>query len=415
MKPFLNEQLRRSLLLEIASGFYPEGGRFLSNRKVCRMWKVSETTAKRSFAALVADRLLEVRPRSGYRIAQGARRRALLYLHRTQAQSLPPPLTWESKRFGLRTGGRNRRRLAVVFDGIAARQQQPASLSPSVVSSSLLCARAFFEEGTRRNLEILIYLNNGARSSPAEIVDSLFRQAPDGVAVFRRGYAPSLHYMPIRELARSLPVISVFEPAPEAEIPSICINNVGTGYDAACILIRNGHRRFAFLSSRPESRFIAERFEGFEMAVRESGAGEPEPRKLYLPRRREPAGGTRRKLRALFADRTRRPTAVFSPNVAGILQLRAILAEARCRVPGDVSVIACASSILVPRKTFPYDLMDLDFAAIGHEAFALLTDLIEGRPVERTVLFDPPHRFRGSTGRFRERAGSTVPPAELTR
>ncbi len=401
MKPFLNEQLRRSLLLEIASGFYAEGCRFLSNRRICRLWKVSETTVKRSLAALVADNLLEVRPRSGYRVAPGARRRALLDLHHTQTQSLPPPLTWESKRFGLLAADRKQRRLAVVFDGIAGRQRQPDSRVPTVVSSSLLCARAFFDEATRRNLEILFFLNNGTRSTRDEIAATLQCQGPDGVAVFRRGYAPSLQYMPLKQLARKLPVISVFEPAPEAETPSICINNVGTGYDAARLLTTEGHRRLAFLSARPESRFIAERFEGFEMAVREAGASAPELTRIHLPRHREPTGAARRKLRNLFAEKSLRPTALFSPNVAGILNLRSILVEARCRVPADLSIIACASSTLMPRKDFPYDLMDIDFTAIGREAFTRLLDLIDGRPVERTILFDPDHQTRGSTRRLR--------------
>ncbi len=401
MKPFLNEQLRRSLLLEIASGFYAEGRRFLPNRKICRLWKVSETTAKRSLAALVADNLLEVRPRSGYRIAPGARRRALLDLHNTQAGSLPPPLTWESKRFGLLAAHRERRRVAVVFDGIAGRPQQPGTQVPTVVSSSLLCARAFFEEATRRNLEILFFLNNGTRVSRDEIAASLELQAPDGVAVFRRGYAPSLHYMPLKRIARTIPVISVFEPSSDTEIPSICVNNVGTGYDAARILADHGHRRLAFLSTRPESRFIAERFEGFEMAVRENKTLELQ--KLSLPGRPS-QGAAHRKLVALFKDRSARPAALFSPNVACLLNLRPVLAEARCRVPSDVSVIACASSTLMPRKAFPYDLMDLDFSAFGQEAFARLIDLIDGRPVERTILFDPTLHLRGSTRKAREKA-----------
>jgi DNA-binding LacI/PurR family transcriptional regulator len=394
MKPLLNEQLTRSLLVELASGFYGDGQRFLSNRKICRLWGVSETTAKASLATLVGEGLLLAVPRSGYRLAQGARGNALLLLHKRSVPHLPPPERWESKRYGLR-GARAIRRIAAVIDGVSDAKPLAYRDVPPVASSGLLCARAFFDAAVRADFEILLYLNDGAPDSPASLVQTLLAAQPEGVAIFRRTSSRSLCPLTIPLLAANIPVVSVFDDCRETPAISININNVGTGYEAGQHLLRLGHRRFAFIMTLPEADMARERLEGFRKALEEAGAP-TSLQVLEVPRHGPVSAVQAAALRQAFAGAHERPTAVFSPVVAGMAQLEQVLVEAGCRVPEDVSILVCASSALLSKETFPYDLMDIDFAAISQAAFLLLTSIMSGMPVDRGQLFTPSYCPRGS-------------------
>jgi DNA-binding transcriptional regulator YhcF (GntR family) len=107
MKPFLHEKLTKALLAEMASGYYSEGTRFLSRRKICNIWNVSEPTAKNSLRNLVQAALLTPSHRSGSILTPGFQRRALLILHKVSGTGLVPARNGESKRMALLRGQRN--------------------------------------------------------------------------------------------------------------------------------------------------------------------------------------------------------------------------------------------------------------------------------------------------------------------
>lgn len=402
MKPFLYEQLTRSLLAEMASGFYSEGMRFLSNRRICRMWAVSETTAKQSLAWLVNEDLLRARPRSGYTLPPGFRRRALLLLHKYPQAHLPPPVTWEDKRRQLlhREEDSRHARLAVVFDGVEVRSVAASRTLPKMRLSSSECARGFFSEAVRSKCEIVFYLNNGQPAQQNAIARALLEDGIDGAAFFRRGPRGDLSRI-IAPLADArVPVVSVFDDCKGANVASIDVNDIAIGYTAAQCLLAMGHRRLAFLIPARGYDWMRERCEGFQIALAEAGIETP-VQWIHLPVAREIDGRRAQTLQRVFTGNPSRPTAVFSPSVLLVEKIVPFLASLRLRVPRDISLIACGSADLLPKKKFPYDLMNIDFAEIGRTAFASLFDLIAGKPVNRTLRIDPPYLRRGSVTRAR--------------
>ena len=83
MSLMVADRLFGALLVEMASGHYAEGERFLSHRRIMRQWRVAAATANRALELLRAVNVVRVRDRSGHYLPEGFRERALLALHRT--------------------------------------------------------------------------------------------------------------------------------------------------------------------------------------------------------------------------------------------------------------------------------------------------------------------------------------------
>src|SRR5690606_38095976 len=112
----IHVQLRNSLLFEAIGGGYRAEQRFLSNRKICRYWKVSDTTTRKALRWLVAEGILRARAQSGYFLRSGYEKRALLLLHKHTRNKLPSPASLATSRFQYLPGsGRKERRVALIW------------------------------------------------------------------------------------------------------------------------------------------------------------------------------------------------------------------------------------------------------------------------------------------------------------
>lgn len=99
MKPFLYQRLIRSLLLEVASGLFPERTPFLSFRQIGAGWNVSRDTIEVTLDFLVEQEILESRNRSKFKLRPGAVQRARLMLGDCEG---PAPLRFSMIARGLR-------------------------------------------------------------------------------------------------------------------------------------------------------------------------------------------------------------------------------------------------------------------------------------------------------------------------
>src|SRR5690606_7097260 len=100
---------------------------------------------------------------------------ALLQLHKRKTPHLPPPSTWNTKRRQLRSVRSNRRPIAVIIDGAENPRSQPHHQIPPLVSSALICARAFSQAASLHRRQVLFYINNGASRIQNEIVESVLQ------------------------------------------------------------------------------------------------------------------------------------------------------------------------------------------------------------------------------------------------
>ncbi|MBV8749398.1 MAG: LacI family DNA-binding transcriptional regulator [Candidatus Eremiobacteraeota bacterium] len=135
---------------------------------------------------------------------------------------------------------------------------------------------------------------------------------------------------------RRIPVVELLRQSPEAQFDAVLSDD----YEGAATLTRHllalGHRRIAMLTGPATFSTTRSRVDGYRMALREAGFGPNDEFVLYGSY--TPACG-HDATRAVLA-RTPRPTAIFSsgsPLTNGVLRA---LAEARVRVPGDLSVVA---------------------------------------------------------------------------
>lgn len=392
----LHGQLTQSLVAELASGAYAEGRRFLSNRKICRLWNVSETTAKRSLACLVRDGFLAARDRSGYYVQPGAQKLALLSLHREPAAKLPLPLTWDVKKFQLRSASASRPiQIAVILGGQTDLPVEGVEGLPMPHRfQELNYAASLFQEASRHSCHVRFYVDTGNAARRRAIAAQIIARPPAGVIAFRR----LLSYAPLRPMiapivAANLPVVTVFDDCEQLNVASININNIAVGYEAARRLLRLGHRRIAVLLPRIQNRYFNDRAQGARMAL--ADAGRPDARleilRLALADPIPPA------IVKQFCQPDRRPTAVIVTVASLFRQLWPVVQRRRLRVPRDLSIVMCAGRTRLPEYQRSFDTLKIDFAALGRLAFTHLMKFREGRLAERALALDLSYVRAGST------------------
>lgn len=158
----IHVQLRNALLLECASGKFSVGQRFYSNRKICHLWKVSNTTATSSIEWLVAMKIIKPRPRSGYYMLPQAGRRARLLLHKEPEVSLPSPQVFSTRRFQMmqQSTSRRPRKLALVVYG---EEPSHGSLETGSTNPARLneWCRSFFEGALAKGYGFQAFINDG--------------------------------------------------------------------------------------------------------------------------------------------------------------------------------------------------------------------------------------------------------------
>lgn len=394
MRVHLHTQLTQALLAELASALYPPGARFLSNRKICRHWRVSEPTAKTSLGWLVRQGLVVVRPRSGYYVRTDSQKRALLFLHRRPQGQLAPTPTWEAGRFRILAPLPSaKRKIGVVLAGHPLGHQGGDRLPPSGSVSSFAVAQGVFHEANRRGVSLVFFIDDGNARRRQLISHELIRQKVAGVVAFRRLNS----YVPLRPLLdpllkANLPVVAGFDDCEGIRAFSINVNNVGIGSEIAHRFLRLGHRRLAILLPKVRGNYFADRAAGCHMAVKGSGLKDVRLQVLRMTfgRSEEP------RLKALLKDPCRRPTAILVSAMSLLPALWRVVRRLRLRVPKDLSLAAVSGVATIPEVKRPLDMFRLNFHRIGQEALSRLLDCLDGRPVEHARLISPPYLARGT-------------------
>ncbi|TCS60939.1 LacI family DNA-binding transcriptional regulator [Varunaivibrio sulfuroxidans] len=131
------------------------------------------------------------------------------------------------------------------------------------------------------------------------------------------------------------PYILIYNQFSLAARPSVTVDNVAAGHDAAEALIGLGHRRLGMISgSFGASDRARARRDGFVRAARDAALAEPVVREVDFLTMNVDAI-----LDDVFKDRSRAPSALFCSNDLLAISLIGALRRRGVRVPDDVSVI----------------------------------------------------------------------------
>ncbi len=401
MKPFLYERLIRSLLIEISSGLYGEGDRFLSIRKICGDWAVGQKTVDRALAVLVARGILCGSNRSRYRLATGAINLARIALRDYPADALPPPQKWRERKRALAGKAKIQGvRIAAILDrsseyDLIRREGLPTALSFAAFKQGVerYYLLAFFQTLNRSLAEGLFYLDDGSEAGRANILQQLKNDSIDGVVVFRRSLRSPRSSFPAGLKKCGLPIVAVMDDCQGVADCAIDFNNVAAGYEAMKVLWRHGHRSIWILASEKPDDQYAERTLG-ALHFHSQQKVSANDRVLTL---KAPEMGMRATIAEAWKSAEIRPTAILSTGVHFYIRSADFFKQSRIRIPRQLSMLGFAIPELVPRPFQHLCLMEQDFSALGSRSAEAILSLIAGQPVPSAISVEIP--FHSPAGR----------------
>jgi DNA-binding LacI/PurR family transcriptional regulator len=190
------------------------------------------------------------------------------------------------------------------------------------------------------------------------------------------------------------PIVLLNNQHPSEFAYSVSIDNADGGYQAAMHLIGLGHRDIAYIGDEFGLQSDAERFRGFQAAMRKTRL---KIRKDLVVRGDGKSAGGKKCAAELLALR-QPPTAIFCYNDMTALGVIEAVQARRWRVGREVSVVGFddlffAASLQPPLTTFRQPKREL-----GKQAMQLLIAILRQQPAERKVVVRGELVVRGSTG-----------------
>jgi len=398
MSLMVADRLFGALLVEMASGHYAEGGRFLSHRRIMRQWRVAAATANRALELLRAVNVVRVRDRSGHYLPEGFRERALLALHRTDGpETGVAPL--QHHRLGMkvllqgRTGHPMKRVAAVlVLRGDRRLRHEDCDDALARCAASSLTARGIFLEAEERRVAVDFFLCNGSSDSERRTLARVLNARPDGVMIIKRMAPFQTKTLGEALLQRGIPVVVLYGEGEGSDMVSVNFNNVAMGATAAETFLRNGHRRLGVLLHRDSNTNWDDRLRGFRL--RADGKKGVTVTEFRL--REHPDDF----LQAAARLRRERITALFSTTEELLAGFLPALKESGIRVPADLSVLMCSSTSAVQDSPLPVDTLIQDFVLLGRMAFRALEGYCSGEVAQKAYLLDPVVEIHGTVRGF---------------
>lgn len=398
MKPYLYQKLTKSLLFELIGHRYKSGDRFLSKRKVMKLWRVSEPTAKSALGYLVEHGLIEARPRSGYRVSVDFRPKALILLHFMDSDKLKPPGDWLARvRKLIAETPTSGFRLGVVFDSPDLRTLNiPDHIDMNHPSVVLQCMQAFFRAAREHGCSVEWFFRDGSANTDRKIVDAISQKRLHGCALFRKELSDPASIILDFLLNSGITALSLFDDAGQTEIPGVKFNNFGIGYDAASRLIQNGHRKMVVVAPLAGRSPFDERVDGFQFAVKEL-SDQSVPLECQVETCRVSNSiHVAKALYPVFKNPKKRPTALFFCGYHLAAGVQSLLDDFGLKVPRDISVAACGRTETVDRSRPKSDIYDMDIRELGKLGFDQLHRMLRGEPTEHILTVDIEYISRGA-------------------
>ncbi len=181
----------------------------------------------------------------------------------------------------------------------------------------------------------------------------------------------------------------------DIELPTVRIDNDLGGRLAAEHLLGLGHRKFAQVCGPLHHDSIQCRFQGFNLALRQTGLTIPD--ELMIPIELGIDQG--RRVAEQFVSMADRPTAVFVHNDATAIGMLHTFLQRGLSVPGDISIVGYDDMPYASAMTPELTTVRLPRRRWGASACEMLISMIEGEDIDRReISIAPELQVRDSSG-----------------
>lgn len=253
-------------------------------------------------------------------------------------------------------------------------KQYPAILNPFY--SPLL--EAAMQEGTKRNYSLFITTSQDMQLPNGDIY---IKKHMDGVI-----FAGEANARTIEEFRKqNIPVVLVNNRLDMDGLLCIAADHYGGAVQATAHLCERGHRRIGLLAGRFSPQVSEARAEGFFKTLARYDVP-IDPRFITDI---EPTLEAGEEAMARLLKEPDRPTAVFCTNDTIAAGAMKAALRAGLRVPADVAVVGFDDSYISRVVEPELTTVRIDAAKMGRIAIQKLFDLIEGLPVEETLVRIP--------------------------
>jgi LacI family transcriptional regulator len=221
------------------------------------------------------------------------------------------------------------------------------------------------------NYQILLADSQEDTERERERIQALIARQTDGLIV-----VPCIDKSPaLDEIRQSgIPTVIFDRVAGDTDFDSVAVDNIAAGREGTDHLLSLGHRNIVFLASDPGLRNIAERTEGYRLALQDSGFGDL-ARVIVSG---DKAIDGERAMRAVLAE-SNRPSAVFtSTHILAMGALRAIW-SAGLQIPQSVSLLTFDESVWMTALRPFLSVINQPVEEIAQAIWSTMTERLAGR------------------------------------
>ena len=234
--------------------------------------------------------------------------------------------------------------------------------------------RGIEDVAARHERRILVGNSNEDPARERQLVADFVGRRVEGLVVVPSGQGSTAHLGPAA--LGGVPLVLASRAVEGVQADTVLIDDVRGAYEAAALLIAEGHRRIAFLGNRVSVFTGQRRFAGFRQAHEDAGV----PMVTELVRQGQQDVDSARAAMAELLALDDPPTAVFTANNRNTVgAIRAIAAVGR-RTPGagrSTRVVGFDSFELADLSPVALSLVDHDAEELGRRAAELLFDRLD--------------------------------------
>ncbi len=178
-------------------------------------------------------------------------------------------------------------------------------------------------------------------------------------------------------------------------LKAVQIDNVSAAKSAVQFLLGKGHRSIATITGPAASTTVRDRLSGYRQALAEAGLG-VDPA-WVVEGDFAPAGGYTALNRLPWANRLKRPTAIFAQNDLMAIGAMKALRDLSQKVPADVAVVGFDDIPLASYAVPALTTVAVPVYDLGVTAMRALAEILSGREVSPVTFLETSLVVRDST------------------